>query len=52
MEPAVVLVSKAKDVVEDVVEELAEDVAQEEDVAEDEAKDYCFVCFVDTYFTN
>ena len=52
MEPAVVLVSKAKDVVEDVVEELAEDVAEEEDVAEDEAKDYCFVCFVDTYFTN
>lgn len=52
MEPAVVLVFKAKDVVEDVVEELAEDVAEEEDVAEDEAKDYCFVCFVDTYFTN
>ena len=52
MEPAVVLVSKAKDVVEDVVEEMAKDVAEEEDVAEDEAKDYCFVCFVDTYFTN
>ena len=52
MEPAVVPVFKAKDVVEDVVEELAEDVAEEEDVAEDEAKDYCFVCFVDTYFTN
>ena len=52
MEPAVVLVFKAKDVVEDVVEEMAKDVAEEEDVAEDEAKDYCFVCFVDTYFTN
>ena len=45
MEPAVVLVFKAKDVVEDVVEELAEDVAEEEDVAEDEAIVFVLLLF-------